>query len=379
MANIKTPEPISEQDYLARIQRARELMGKSGYDALIIFGYSAIAGNIRYIANYRPFDLSLFTMPGYMPNATILLSREGEPTIFVPTWFIPEAKERGSWMDVQSMEIFEDFIREFRSKNNLKKVGIDGWDTIPVSLWELYTKAFSGVELEKTKIVEELRMIKSDKELAWQELAARITVEGMKTAIENIKEGVTERKIARAAELAMLEMDAEDLSFQTVVMSGPYTEHVVRRPTERCIEPGDLVLLDIGARTRMGYCSDMARTVGYRVLKDKEKLLEIVAEANRRGQEAVKPGVPAGDIDKAVRGYITEMGYGKNFPQSGYHGMGIEFAEHFPPTTLLKPGMVFNVLSAVFITGAGARIENNTLVTQMGRRVLTDYPLYKLL
>ncbi len=123
----------------------------------------------------------------------------------------------------------------------------------------------------------------------------------------------------------------------------------------------------------------MARTVGYKVSRDNEKLLELIAEANRRGQEAVKPNVPAGNIDKAIRGYLTEMGYGENFPQGGYHGMGIEFAEHFPPATLLKPGMVFNVLSAVFIRGAGARIENNTLVTPSGRRVLTEYPLYKLL
>ena len=374
-------EPIPEQEFEDRLERLREAMKSDEFDVLLVFGNCHQSGNIRYLSNYRPFPLQDFTFPTAMPNATIVIPKENIPTLFVPPLFVSEAKEDSFIKDVRPQTDFSSFIKDLRVKTELAKIGICGQELVPNPLWELYVKSFEDVEVKSSDIVAKLRMVKSERELAWMELAAKITVEAIKAAIDAIQEGVREYDIAMAADKKMLEQGAPERSFDTMVMSGPRIYTVGGRAGNRRIQRGDMILIDLGAKTEAGYSSDIARTVGFKIKDPKqEEILKVLVSANDAGQKAAKPGVMASEIDKAVKGTIEDAGYGKYFTQYGYHGMGLEFKELLPPSTILKPSVVLNVLSCIFYLGVGGgRIENNVVITPEGNRILTNFPSHKLL
>jgi Xaa-Pro aminopeptidase len=184
------------------------------------------------------------------------------------------------------------------------------------------------------------------------------------------------RETEVAADLAQLLIDHghSQVDF-TVVGSGPNGANPHHEAGDRTIEDGDMIVLDFGG-LKNGYGSDTSRTIHVGEPTEQEREVhEVVRAAQQAGFEAVKPGVPCQDIDRACRRVITEAGYGEQFLHRTGHGIGV--TTHEPPymvegeTQPLQPGMCFSIEPGIYLADRfGVRIEDIVAVTEDGGRRL---------
>src|SRR5258708_5875082 len=165
-----------------------------------------------------------------------------------------------------------------------------------------------------------------------------------------------------------------------MVQSGPNSADAGRfnRSTGRRLENGDLVLIEL-ATCANGYWSDLTRTAAVGSAKaEVEQILAIVRDAQQAAVDGVRPGVSAGDIDALARDTIAAQGFSSFFTHHTSHHAGFRY--HDPgfgilpgESAQLKPGMVITIEPGVYVPerGAGARIEDNVLVTESGHEVLS--------
>ena len=145
------------------------------------------------------------------------------------------------------------------------------------------------------------------------------------------------------------------------------------------MEPGDLLVIDWGARVN-GYCSDLTRTFAIsRLDPELEQIYNTVLSANTAGRAAGKPGLAAGEVDRATRDVIEQAGFGEFFTHRTGHGLGLE--GHEEPyirqgnLLILQPGMTFTIEPGIYLPNRnGVRIEDDVLITPTGLESLTDLP-----
>jgi Xaa-Pro aminopeptidase len=136
------------------------------------------------------------------------------------------------------------------------------------------------------------------------------------------------------------------------------------------------VLLDIGASLD-GYQSDVTRMAFLGEPPGEFlRVYGVVREALRAGSEAVKPGAPLRDVDRAARSVIEEGGYGERFIHRTGHGIGLDLHEAPWVTAVndepVEEGMVFSVEPGVYLTGKfGIRIEDIVAAGPGRPRMLT--------
>jgi Xaa-Pro aminopeptidase len=231
-----------------------------------------------------------------------------------------------------------------------------------------------------TGAVEELRRTKDEGELARMEEAARIADEALAQLRPTLLALPTEEEFGLELDFAMRRLGAAEVSFETIVASGPNGAKPHARPSERRIQPGELVVVDFGALVD-GYHSDMTRTVcvGPPNSPLREKMVATVTEAQAAGVAAVKAGVDARAVDRACREVIAEAGWADAFVHGTGHGVGLDIHE-FPminatATATLDAGYVVTVEPGVYLPEeGGVRIEDSVVVTNQGSRRLTNAP-----
>jgi Xaa-Pro aminopeptidase len=232
-------------------------------------------------------------------------------------------------------------------------------------------------------VVERPRTVKDDYELdAIRTAAARLT-EVAAEGIAAVRAGVTERHVAAALEAGLRRAGFDRIAFDTIVASGPHAALPHYRAGDRRLERGDLVVLDFGG-VMDGYCCDLTRTVAVGPpAPEATRIYEAVRDAQAAAIAAVRPGIPASDVDAAARAVLDARGLGQAFGHGTGHGLGLEV--HEDPrvgrprpkvaTAVLQPGMVFTIEPGAYVTGfGGVRIEDDVVVTERGCDVLTAVP-----
>lgn len=245
---------------------------------------------------------------------------------------------------------------------------------------DLARKRRKGRIVPVNGMVEKLREIKSAWEIERIEKAIAIQERAFKRWVRRIRPGQTEREMAMDLHYEMVRRcGAEDISFPIIVAEGANSSLPHARPGGRKLGEDSLLLVDFGACVE-GYRSDLTRTFFLASIPDRfRRIHEIVAEAQRRAIEAVGPGMAFSAVDRAARKYIASRGYGRAFGHSTGHGIGLRV--HESPVLgerskgELRAGMVVTVEPGIYLPGAGGvRIEDDVLVTDGGRKVLSSLP-----
>ncbi|MFM8793446.1 MAG: M24 family metallopeptidase [Acidimicrobiales bacterium] len=191
--------------------------------------------------------------------------------------------------------------------------------------------------------------------------------------------GDTERGVRLRLDAAMLELGADDVSFATIVASGPNGARPHHEPTDRVIVAGDLVVIDMGAALG-GSRSDMTRTVRVgSVSPELATMWAIVGEAQQAGLDTVRAGVPGRAVAAAVRAVFAKHGVEHEYLHGTGHGVGLVIHEQpiLGPAcgAELLEGEVVTVEPGLYRGGTGGvRIEDLVVVTATGCRILTGTP-----
>lgn len=236
-----------------------------------------------------------------------------------------------------------------------------------------------GSFVKADKMLEQLRIIKSNSERQNLRRAAEIIDEVVMDLTKYIRPGLREKDVKRKVEELCIEKGASGISFEPLIASGPNSSMPHYNDDKRVIEEKDIVIIDIGCKYN-GYCSDITRTVFVGEPTDEQrKIYEIVLEANRQGERCIREGLAAEDVDKAVRDVIEKAGYGKYFIHRTGHGIGV--AVHEAPyintgnRLALKSGMAFSIEPGIYLPGKfGVRIEDIVVVDGDKAEVLNKCP-----
>lgn len=246
-------------------------------------------------------------------------------------------------------------------------VTVDGLDALAGELDGCSTEL-----VRASGTVETLREIKDAGELALLRLACEAADAALADLVERggLRPGRTEREVSRELEGLMLDHGADAISFETIVAAGPNSAIPHHRPSDAVLAAGDFVKIDFGALVA-GYHSDMTRTfVLGKAGKAQAWQLEIyglVAEAQRAGREALRPGAELRDVDGAARQVIADAGYGDHFGHGLGHGVGLQIHEApgigATSAGTLLAGSVVTVEPGVYLPGrGGVRIEDTLVV-----------------
>ena len=263
---------------------------------------------------------------------------------------------------------------------SLQKVGAEGRGLRLLEL-DLLRQARPGLEVVAADaLIGAARACKDADEIELMLEATRIAEKAVEATLAGVREGMTEKELSQELVLQLLGAGSSlDLPFAPIVSFGENSANPHASPTDRRLRQGDLVLIDWGARYQ-GYASDLTRVYAFGDVPDElAHIAGVVERANAAGREATRPGVPAGDVDRAARGVIEREGYGALFVHRTGHGLGLE--THEEPymrgdnAALLEAGNVFTVEPGIYKAGlGGVRIEDDVVVTPTGARVLSTLP-----
>lgn len=224
-------------------------------------------------------------------------------------------------------------------------------------------------------ILEEMRMIKDEEEIANLRMAAHITDESFEELLKFIKPGIKEIDISNKMN-EIFKAKGADEGF-TMVCSGPNSSYPHYAGDQRVIQEKDVIILDWGCKYN-NMCADMSRTVFVGgITEEEKKIYEIVLKSQLAGEAAAVEGAYIPDIDRASRQIIEEEGYGDYFFTRLGHGIG--YSVHEAPDIKasnkrnLEKGMVFSIEPGIYIAGkVGMRIENIVAITENGTEILNQ-------
>jgi Xaa-Pro aminopeptidase len=241
------------------------------------------------------------------------------------------------------------------------------------------TLAAGALELvPRRHLVEALRAVKDEEELVAIRRAAAIGDEVFGRLASEQFTGRSERELGWQIETIAHELGADAVSFPVTVASGPNGARPHTDLTERTIEPGETVVVDLGCMVD-GYCSDCTRTFATGPLPDElEEAFRVCRQAQEQALHAVRAGTTGVEADSVARDLITEAGFGDDFGHGLGHGVGL--LVHEAPrlsqesSDRLEPGNVVTVEPGIYLKGrGGVRIEDLVVVRDGAPEVLTPF------
>ncbi len=264
------------------------------------------------------------------------------------------------------------------------RVGFEG-DTVTVNQFERVLKPMEHIAwVPADGLLRELRMVKSDEELAAIRRAAHLTDEAMARVPEMLRPGMTEADLAWALEKYMREHGAEGLAFPIIVAFGENSALPHAEPGERRLKQDMALCIDMGARVD-GYCADLTRSFWYGPHPPEAYLRawEAVRAALTAALVSAVPGVSGREVDAAARDTLGVYGLADAFLHSVGHGVGLAIHE-YPRLSrrafdVLEARHVITVEPGVYLSGQwGIRLEELLIVWDNGPEVVSRAPLWRV-
>ncbi|MEV0070181.1 Xaa-Pro peptidase family protein [Amycolatopsis sp. NPDC050768] len=368
--SLHTPAPDAAA-LRARLDRAAKAAAAADTDALLI----APGSDLRYLLGQAGGSFERLT--------TLVVPADGVPALVVPKLEAP------GYADVPTAELGvevltwvdgDDAYRLVAGRlGKARRVAVS--DFTP-ALHVLALRAALG-DAEQTlagPVVRELRMRKDAAEIAALR-AAGAAIDRVHARVgEWLRAGRTEAEVGADIAAAIVE-EGHTVADFVIVGSGPNGASPHHDVSDRVIERGDVVVVDIGGPLPEGYNSDSTRTyaVGEPRDADVASTYAVLQQAQQAAVDAVRPGATAESIDAAARDVIDAAGFGEFFIHRTGHGIGLDVHEEpyiIAGNTLpLEPGMAFSVEPGIYQPGRwGARIEDIVVVTEAGVEAVNTRP-----
>jgi Xaa-Pro aminopeptidase len=359
---------MTPMDVAGRTDRLLAAMDAAAVPALLVTNLT----NIRYLT-------------GFTGSAALLLvSADG--LLFVTDGRYGQQAEAqlgaagvAARIEVENLEQ-KDLLAAGLARSGASRLALEA-DAVTWSAQRTYDESwFPRTELVPTSgLVGGLRIVKDDGEVARLQAAAAIADAALAEVRPRLAERPTEVEFGLELDTAMRRLGADDVSFETIVASGPNGARPHHRPSDRTIVDGDLVVIDFGALVD-GYHSDMTRTVAVGELSaTQQRMFDVVLAAQAAGVEAVAAGIAARDVDAACRAVIDGAGWGHAFLHGTGHGVGLDIHEdprvgQSSTATLLDRNVVTVEPGVYLPEHGGVRIEDTVVVTPDGCRPITLTP-----
>ena len=347
-----------------RLESVRDSLHAVGLDAVLL----TPGPDLRYVTGYDAKQLERLTC--------LVVPAYGDPALFVPRLELPaaQASPAGSlglaiipWEETGPRS--DPFAMVAALLRGISVVGLSD------RMWALFVLRFRDV-LAAARLalasgaLRPLRIRKSAAEVAALREAGE-AIDRVHARVPGwLRAGRTEREVGADITEVILAEGHATVEF-VIVASGPNAASPHHEVSDRVLEPGDAVVVDIGGAMPSGYCSDSTRT--YAIGEPPAEFTEyykVLYDAQEAACAAVRPGVTAESVDAAAREPITAAGYGEAFFHRTGHGIGLE--AHEDPYIVagngevLEPGMAFSVEPGIYPGPHGARIEDIVVCTAEG-------------
>lgn len=327
----------------SRIEAVQQRMQAHGIDAYLILTHD------DYIY--------LFGEDRYQPRG--IIPAHGDPIIVC---FAGEEAELKKSLGVSKVRIFgsvgqqiKDVVETMReicgNKENIK-IGVQMGFFTPAFLLNMFQRANPKVQVtDIAPVMDDLRLIKDSNELALITKAAEIASAGMEAAKRTIRVGITENEVGAEIEYAMRKAGGHGTATPVFVNSGIRSGWLHGMVTDKKIEDGDLIVIDLVPRYH-GYCANLCRTfvVGEPSPKQKE-MFSTYQEAQRAAVAAMKPGVKMKSVDEAAKAIFDQHGFGEYYIYGISHSIGLQFEETPMPT--IHPAHINHELANGMVLTAG--------------------------
>ena len=274
-------------------------------------------------------------------------------------------------------------MRELAGNRDAMTVGVQMWFNTPAFLLNLFQRANPDVNVvDIAPVMDELRMVKDESEVELMRRASAIAATGIETATRCLRPGITENEVGAEIEYAMRKAGGSGVATPVFVNSGIRSGWLHGTASQKVVEAGDLVVVDVVPRYR-GYCANLTRTfVIGKATPQQREMLDTYRRAQSAGVGALMPGVRNRDIDSAAQEIFTQAGYGDLYISGISHSIGLDFEEKPRPTihpadfqVELRAGMTVTVGHSVLSAPGvgGVRIEDTYLLNEDGPERLTDF------
>jgi Xaa-Pro aminopeptidase len=368
---------IPESEFKARIRRFQKNIRAAGLDAVLVHGNESDFANVRYLSEYWPtFEAGGVFVPG-----------EGTPVLLIGPESEAYAKGRSHIKAIEKMieyresaepeypgipvASYQDVVKRAMPNGTLRRLGLAGCAILTLPVYTRLQSDLPGVELVKAdETLLNLRIIKSDNEIALMKKAYAISEKAIDVILGEIKPGMTELQVIGIAQREIYKNGGEYEGHALYCFSGLATKNAISRPTHKKIRKGEVIQLNIGARVG-GYSSSVGVPFSIGPLPAaKKRLVEFGLEAHLKTISLIKAGKPAADVVKEYEAWVNERGFGKYMLYGPCHGIGMmEVERPWMESTSnykLQPNMTFQVDTFFYAEDFGLRWENGVRVTKTG-------------
>nr|WP_221203231.1 Xaa-Pro peptidase family protein [Modestobacter versicolor] len=357
-----------------RVHAARAVADEVGVDVLVVTPGS----DLRYLTGYHAHAMERLT--------ALAVPRRGEPLLVVPRLEAPmvDASPAGALgLEVLAWDETDDPFARLAEAVTARLGAAPTRVAVGNRTWAEHAlgiqRALPGATLELgSPVVDRLRMVKTPAEVTELALAGAAIDRVHARMGEWLRVGRTEAEVGADIAAAILAEGHVAVDF-TIVGSGPNGASPHHELSDRVVQAGDVVVVDIGGETATGYRSDCTRTylVGGVAARSLREWYTVLQRAQAAAVAAVRPGVTCAQVDAVARQVITDAGWGEYFIHRTGHGIGLD--SHEAPYIVegndlpLEPGMAFSVEPGIYLPGRyGARIEDIVVCTDDGVRNLNE-------
>ena len=360
-----------------KIQKALE---QSGFDAFLFCKAEAV----RWVTDFYVKGFRPFLEPEY-----VALVVKGKPPVvgYISGSDDLRIKFKSDIQDARRLphvSKWHEVIEKMLSDYGVSR-GRIATDIMPHMVYRGLTKACPDLEIgDVTPMWLQLTAVKHPIEVDLIRASLRVADLGALAAIEAIRPGVTEQSVSAAAVTAMRRAGSEFEPFIPLIASGPNASMFERIATEKVIQDGEMVILDLGAVVK-GYTADLGRTVicGGKPTDKQREIYQATYLALQEAKKMIRPGVTGKAIDARAREVIADSGWG-DYVYSGNTGHQLGYGLHGEPLVdrrvdfVVEENMVMCLEPRIVLPDqpevGGAHLEDVVVVTSNGCEQLNTTP-----